>query len=311
MACHRDLMARRDDFNVLRINLAPARGRLTARRTDIKSRWAGLISRLAALESLRVDLSSPAVTPIRRIRTPCGRPPHPLRPQAPSPIFNPMPDRRYDDQEVAAIFRAAAEGPSSLAQQPSHDDGLTLAELRSIGREAGLDEAEVERAARVLDLRVARSDRSLLGLPIGVSRSVDLGRRITDEEWERLVVRFREVFHARGAVRADGSLRQWTNGNLQVLLEPTETGQRVRFATTHGGARASIAGGLGALGIAAISALTLATGGTLASIAPSLVFLGGAGLGMIANGALRLPGWARRRRQQMDALAAEIALPPR
>lgn len=221
-----------------------------------------------------------------------------------------MPDRRYDDQEVAAIFRAAAEGSSSPTQQPQNDDGLTLADLRTIGREAGLDEHAVERAARALDLRVARSDRSILGLPVGVSRSVDLGRRVSDEEWERYVVRFREVFHARGYMRADGSLRQWTNGNLQVLLEPTATGQRIRLATTHGFARRSIVGGVAMLGIAIVGALTIAAGGTPANVASTLIFLGGAGLGMIANGALRLPRWARTRRQQMDALAAEIALPP-
>jgi hypothetical protein len=220
-----------------------------------------------------------------------------------------MPDRRYDDREVAAIFRSAAENPATAAQQSSHDEGLTLAELRAIGREVGLDEQAVERAAMTLDLRVARSDRSLLGLPIAVSRSVDLGRRLTDEEWERLVVRFREVFRARGTTRAEGSLRQWTNGNLQVLLEPTETGQRVRFATTHGGARRAIIAGVGALGIAGASALGLLGGGTLASVAPTLTFLGGLGIGLIATGVVRLPGWARTRRRQMDALAAEIALP--
>src|SRR6185437_17051636 len=233
-----------------------------------------------------------------------------LRAGAPSPIFNLMPTRRYDDREVAAIFRSAAESPSSPEQQPSHDEGLTLAELRAIGREVGLDEAAVERAAMTLDLRVARSDRSLLGLPIGVSRSVDLGRRLTDEEWERLVVRFREVFRARGRMQADGSLRQWTNGNLQVLLEPTATGQRVRFATRHGGAQRSIAFGLAAVGIAVVTGLSAASVGGLTAAVTSLTLFGGGGLGMIVNGAIRLPRWARLRRQQMDALAAEIALPP-
>lgn len=221
-----------------------------------------------------------------------------------------MTDRRYDDQEVAAIFRAAAEGAQTPDRQPPHDDGLSLADLRLIARDVGLSEAAVERAAVALDLRVARSDRSLLGLPIAVSRSVDLGRRLTDDEWERLVVRFREVFHARGAVRAEGSLRQWTNGNLQVLLEPTNTGQRVRFATMHGGARTSIILGLGLVGVAAVMAFAAAGAGGLAHAAAGLSLFGGAGIGMIVSGAVRLPRWARVRRQQMDALAAEIALPP-
>jgi hypothetical protein len=220
-----------------------------------------------------------------------------------------MPTRRYDDREVAAIFRSAAEGPSSPEQQPSRDEGLTLAELRAIGREVGLDESAVERAAMTLDLRVARSDRSLLGLPIGVGRSVDLGRRLSDEEWERLVVRFREVFQARGHTRAEGSLRQWTNGNLQVLLEPTETGQRIRFATMHGAARSSIMLGLAAWVVAGGIALGMAGGMAVGNATGGFTFLGGLGLGFIANGVLRLPRWARTRRRQMDALAAEIALP--
>ena len=222
-----------------------------------------------------------------------------------------MTERRYDDQEVAAIFRAAAEGEGSQTPdpQPAHDDGLSLTDLRLIARDVGLSESAVERAAASLDLRVARSDRSFLGLPIGVSRSVDLGRRLTDDEWERLVVRFREVFRARGRMRSEGSLRQWTNGNLQVLLEPTATGQRVRFATLHGAARSSITIGLGLLGIAAATAIGAIGAGGLAHAAGSLIFFGGTGLGMLVNGAVRLPRWARVRRQQMDELAAEIALP--
>ena len=34
------------------------------------------------------------------------------------------------------------------------------------------------------------------------------------------------------------------------------------------------------------------------------------GLGMFANGALRLPGWARRRSRQMEEIGAALALPP-
>ena len=219
-----------------------------------------------------------------------------------------MTDRRYDDEEVAAIFRAAAEGAPTPERQPPHDDGLSLADLRLIARDVGLSETAVERAAASLDVRVARSDRSLLGLPIGVSRSVDLDRRLTDEEWERLVVRFREVFRARGRMRAEGSLRQWTNGNLQVLLEPTATGQRVRFATTNGMARRSISFGAVFLCIAAATGIGAVGAGGVAHAASSLILFGGAGLGMIVNGAVRLPRWARVRRQQMEELAAEIAV---
>jgi hypothetical protein len=119
-------------------------------------------------------------------------------------------------------------------------------------------------------------------------------------------VQLREVFNARGRTRADGSLRQWTNGNLQVLLEPTESGHRLRFGTLHGGARFSIGAGIAVLGVTATLVISSALGGTLGDAIPGIALLFAAGVGMIASGALRLPRWARLRERQMEALAARI-----
>src|SRR6058998_2730302 len=164
-----------------------------------------------------------------------------------------MADRRYNDKEIAAIFRAAAEeGTQSPQREVARDEGLTLAELQAIGSEVGIPSDAVAQAARAVDVRLGAASRTFFGLPIGVAQTVNLNRRLTDEEWERLVVQLREVFNARGRTRSDGSLRQWTNGNLQVLLEPTETGHRLRFGTLHGGARASIGAGIATLGITAV-----------------------------------------------------------
>jgi hypothetical protein len=221
-----------------------------------------------------------------------------------------MAERRYNDQEIAAIFRAASEGPNTPQHEVPPQEGLTLADLQAIGREVGIPSDAVAQAARALDVRAGAVSRTFLGLPIGVARSVDLNRRLRDEEWERLVVQLREVFNARGSTRTDGSLRQWTNGNLQVLLEPTPTGHRLRFGTTHGAARASIGTGLAALGVAGAVAVSTAISGHLVDAAPGIGFLLAVGLGMIASGALRLPRWARLRGRQMEALAAQVAAPP-
>jgi hypothetical protein len=222
-----------------------------------------------------------------------------------------MAERRYNDKEIAAIFRAATEdGPQNPQREVARDEGLTLAELQAIGSEVGIPSDAVAQAARAVDVRLGAASRTFLGLPIGVARIVNLNRRLTDEEWERLVVQLREVFNARGRTRSDGSLRQWTNGNLQVLLEPTETGHRLRFGTLHGGARASIGAGIAALGVTAIVAISSALGGTLGQAIPGIAVIFAAGVGMIASGALRLPRWARLRERQMEALATRIALPP-
>ncbi len=218
-----------------------------------------------------------------------------------------MAERRYDDKEMAAIFRAATEGPQPPQREVSPDEGLTLTELQAIGREVGIAPEAVAHAALALDVRRGAEPRRLLGLPIAVRRTVNLNRRLSDAEWERLVVKLREVFNARGSTRAEGSLRQWTNGNLQVLLEPTETGHRLRFGTMHGGARAAIGAGLATLGVAGVVAISGIIGGTFAESIPGIAVLSVASLGMIATGALRLPRWARLRGRQMEAIAAWIS----
>lgn len=218
-----------------------------------------------------------------------------------------MAERRYDDTEMAAIFRAATEGPAPPQREVSPDEGLTLTELQAIGGEVGIAPEAVAHAALALDLRRGAEPRRLLGLPVAVRRTVDLNRRLSDAEWERLVVKLREVFNARGSTRTEGSLRQWTNGNLQVLLEPTETGHRLRFGTMHGGARAAIGAGLATLGVAGVVAISGIIGGTVAESLPGIAVLSVASLGMIAIGALRLPRWARLRGRQMEAIAAWIS----
>jgi hypothetical protein len=143
-----------------------------------------------------------------------------------------------------------------------------------------------------------------------VARTVNLNRRLSKDEWERLVVQLREVFNVRGFTRSDGSLRQWTNGNLQVLLEPTATGHRLRFGTVNGAARASIASGVAMFAVAGIVVISDATVGTLGAATSQLTILLTTGVVMIANGVLRLPCWARLRRRQMEALAVQVATPP-
>ena len=58
-----------------------------------------------------------------------------------------MTNRRYTDDEVAAIFRAATEGSESRALPDASAGGLTLTDLQSIAREVGISPDAVSRAA--------------------------------------------------------------------------------------------------------------------------------------------------------------------
>jgi hypothetical protein len=219
-----------------------------------------------------------------------------------------MTDRRYDDDEAAEIFQKAAEGPQSLPEQATRNEGMTLAELQDIGREVGISPEAVESAARSLEIRPSVAARTVLGLPIGVARTIALNRRLSEAEWELLVVQLREVFHARGTVSSSGSFRQWTNGNLQALLEPVANGHRLRLTTTRGASLFSMRIGAAMLGLGGVAAIAAAFAGNLSAAVPGVVILSLTGVFSIANGALRLPRWARLRARQMEAITTQLAL---
>jgi hypothetical protein len=227
-----------------------------------------------------------------------------------------MSERRYGDEEVAAIFQAAAElqqraaldsSASGAAMVPAgaSTEGMTLGQLQEIGKEVGIPGDLVAQAAGSLDQRGRSSVRRFLGLPIGVGRTVQLPRRLSETEWERLVVDLRTTFDARGRLKDEGSFRQWTNGNLQALLEPTATGHQLRLKTMKGDAYASMMFGLATAGLGALLVAYQALSGPIQTVAPvvTIVWLGAA---MFTVGALRLPGWARTRNKQMEGIVERL-----
>ncbi len=218
-----------------------------------------------------------------------------------------MTDRRFSEEEAAAIFERAADAQQSGHHPPAPTEGTTLAELQAIGVEVGLPAELVAQAARSIERAGPPATRSFLGLPVGVSRTVELGRRLSEEEWERLVVDLRETFDARGVVRTDGSFRQWTNGNLQALLEPTAGGHRLRLRTYKADARLLMTVGIGGAVSAVLVILSslagrVATPGVWANAATLAVL----GLGLYAFGAARVVRWARTRGRQMEGVADRL-----
>ena len=221
----------------------------------------------------------------------------------------PVPERRFNEAEVAAILERATSRDESGRQMVPAGEGLTLGQLQEIGREIGIAPALIAESAESLDEHRRTATRRFLGLPLGVERTVQLRHRLTDEEWERVVVDLREVFDARGVVRQEGALRQWANGNLQAHLEPSGDAQRVRLRTVKGNAPALMAAGLGIFGAAGTGiTLTMMTGGAGDTGAmTALAMVAAVGAGIVSVTALRLVPWARRRREQMAEVAKRIA----
>jgi hypothetical protein len=220
-----------------------------------------------------------------------------------------MSERRFSETEVAEIFERATRQQSSALRQASTADGMTLAQLQEIGREVGIGADMIEQAARSVDSADRYTVRRLLGLPVGVGLTANLGRKMSDDEWQRLIVDLRETFDARGRIREEGAFRHWSNGNLQVMIEPTPDGNQVRLRTFKEDSRAFIGVGLAFVALAAVAfGAKVIAGADLANTMQRVLPLLFIGAGMAGFGALRLPAWARERRAQMESIVARLRL---
>jgi hypothetical protein len=210
------------------------------------------------------------------------------------------PERRYSDDEVSKILDRATETHVERASGDGPAEGLSLSELQQIGDEVGIPKDAIRSAAASLDRPAASSapEQSFLGARTGVGRSVTLSRALTEAEWNRLVVDLRETFGAKGTIKQEGAFRQWTNGNLQALVEPTDGGERVRLRTRKGSAYSFMASG-GLMACVGAGGLLGGLGGSPEEIMV-LAAMGAGGLVLHMGSRLSLPAWAHTRARQME-----------
>ena len=226
--------------------------------------------------------------------------------------------RRYDDEQVREIIRLAAEADaasSAGAAGAGSGDGMTLAQIQDIAREVGLDPVLVARAAAQVGGGGVDADpgRRTLGIPISVGHVVELPARLSDAEWDQMVVRFRETFNARGKVIREGGLRGWANGNLQILEEPTGTGYRLRMRSVSGSAMNAITSGAVAIGTGLFMfGLTPlgGLGGDLSLLEGVLLggVLSGGGTALLWRGKVEASRWIATRKAQFRELGEWAAV---
>ena len=219
------------------------------------------------------------------------------------------PERRFNEREISLIFEQANAAQESRAVVAHQSDGLTLEQLHQIGQDVGIATDHITRAAAAVERGdlVPTQRRTWLGLPVGVSRTIDFQRPVSDAEWTSLVATLRETFDARGRITTEGPFRQWHNGNLQALLEPTAAGHRLRLTTRKGNARVGVMMGAGYLALAALLAALMGMGAVSDKAGIGVLLFGIVGVGALASAYIGLPRWARVRASQMEAIAAHSA----
>lgn len=143
-----------------------------------------------------------------------------------------MAERKYNGQEITDIFERAAQEQEAARRSRPADEGLTLSELQKIGKESGITPEFIARAAAAIEggERNAIVEK-VLGFPFVVSQTVPIAKPLTDDEWARFVVELRDMFGKDGQMGGSGALRQWTDKEVTVNVEPFGGGHRVRMGT--------------------------------------------------------------------------------
>lgn len=220
-----------------------------------------------------------------------------------------MTTRRYREDEAREILSLATAGDARDQSLPAEAGGLTLDELQRLGHAAGIEPARVAQAAEMLDARGKPATvRRSFGLPIAVSRVIDLPRAPTEREWERLIAEFRTEFGAHGQVTTSGGLREWSHGNLRISVEPTEHGEQLRLSDLKEDAVAINGLGFGLLAMSVlVGGVIAADGQPRKALLAAGVFGGMALFAFFAAKLTRTPAWARERAEQMAAIGERAA----
>lgn len=143
-----------------------------------------------------------------------------------------MDRRKFSREEAEQIFAGAAR----RQQEARHRDDayLTLEELESAAKDAGIDPEHVRAAAAdVLRPSHAPHVRRFLGVPVEVRESKLIPIQPGALDWGSVVTGLRSVFGKQGVATDLGTVREWTSdaseGNMptRVIIEPEEGSTRL------------------------------------------------------------------------------------
>ncbi len=213
----------------------------------------------------------------------------------------------FSEAEAQRIFAEAAR--ASAATPP--EGGLSLDELREIGRAAGLDPDAVTAAAAAL--RDAPADVPMWGTtPLATRRSRTVAGRLSDDAWADAVSGLRREFKAQGVTETIGRARTWTyavgpgSELLMARLTAEPVGESTRLtleSADMGEKRAAKLLGVILLGLGAV--FTVAMGLELGAFAATIVALVALAAFAAALGGLR---WAAARRARINTARFGVAL---
>ena len=123
----------------------------------------------------------------------------------------PQCERRYSSDEFGLIMRKAFELEERAPQSIAGREGLTLAEMREIADEVGLDPAAIASAAALVPAERAGAAARLLGAPEAFAYELWLDGEMDSGAGDVFLQTIRRVLRQRGEVRRAGDHLEWTS----------------------------------------------------------------------------------------------------
>ncbi len=218
-------------------------------------------------------------------------------------------ERRFNEQEIVAIFKEAADLESSGAKIPQHD-GLTLEEISEIGQEAGIAPELILRAAVTID-RKAKTPPPIkfMGMPISAARTIELPGPFSDEDWNTLVADLHDTVQGTGRISRNGALRQWHYGSLELIVEPMKSGHRLRIKSVNETSRFLVPLGMIFTLMGLFFILMLALKGDFPSATAKSLFVSMfalIGLGTLGAAAFKIPRWQAKQEHLLNAITKRV-----
>lgn len=219
----------------------------------------------------------------------------------------------YSDQDFALILSKATE----LARKPDSSErqasSFSLAEMKAIAVEAGLDPALIERAARLVPAQSAEGPLTrLLGGPVKYRLEGYFDKKLTTTEAEVLLSAVRAAAEQQGEGSADSAGMSWHSvgegSQFLVSAHAERDGARVRIVLDRRGGLAIIGmfSGLGALATS-IAVVVAGEVGGLTSMPLGLSLIAGCVTGSFALGRAVWTATGRSFRAKADRLMDTVS----
>ena len=134
----------------------------------------------------------------------------------------PIEERTFTDREVREILKRAVEnGPT---EPLSSRRGFSLAELKSIGREVGIDPARLEDAARAVTQKNDPLSNPIVGVPTIVRYQQTVDRELDPTRTVAALSVIRRIMGHHGEVSdVSGSLEWRTKRSSRVASLPSSS----------------------------------------------------------------------------------------